>query len=97
MRVQQRSSSQVDRLGIVSLEDSTQDVNGASLLGTGLRNEVGEYNCFLNVIIQVGSYQKSIFPIVCYINCSSCISLMYDFLYSENDFLSLYDLSHCGI
>ncbi|WJX89925.1 hypothetical protein P8452_71879 [Trifolium repens] len=52
MRMPQRSSSQVDRLGILSLEDSTQDVNGASLLGTGLRNEVGEYNCFLNVIIQ---------------------------------------------
>lgn len=24
-------------------------------LGSGLQNEVGEYNCFLNVIIQVGT------------------------------------------
>lgn len=30
------------------------NLDGATLLGTGLKNEVGEYNCFLNVIIQVG-------------------------------------------
>lgn len=28
--------------------------SGKDVLGTGLKNEVGEYNCFLNVIIQVG-------------------------------------------
>lgn len=29
------------------------DVNKIDAYGTGLKNEVGEYNCFLNVIIQV--------------------------------------------
>lgn len=52
LRMPQRPSSQVDCSGLAPVEDSAQDVNGASLLGTGLRNEVGEYNCFLNVIIQ---------------------------------------------
>jgi len=28
-------------------------VDGADIYGTGLKNEIGEYNCFLNVIIQV--------------------------------------------
>lgn len=49
----QRAVSQVDCSGFPQVEDSTDDVNGATSLGTGLRNEVGEYNCFLNVIIQV--------------------------------------------
>lgn len=31
----------------------TSDIDGVDVYGTGLRNEVGEYNCFLNVIIQV--------------------------------------------
>lgn len=30
----------------------------AEVYGTGLKNEVGEYNCFLNVIIQVSSVYK---------------------------------------
>lgn len=89
----QRSSSQVDCSGLAPVEDSAQDVNGASLLGTGLRNEVGEYNCFLNVIIQVG-ISKVNFPIFYYNNCITYVSLMY---YSKIDFMSLYDLSHCGI
>lgn len=61
LRMPQRSSSQVDRSGLAPLEDSAQDVNGASLLGTGLMNEVGEYNCFLNVIIQVGILKVNFF------------------------------------
>lgn len=36
----------------VSLTDGD---NGKETYGTGLKNEVGEYNCFLNVIIQVGN------------------------------------------
>lgn len=61
----QRSSSQVDCSGFSPVEDSTEDVNGgATLLGTGLRNEVGEYNCFLNVIIQVGILKVNFFQ--CY-------------------------------
>lgn len=50
----QRASSQEDSVDCLPVEDSTDNVNGATLLGTGLKNEVGEYNCFLNVIIQVG-------------------------------------------
>lgn len=30
-----------------------RNVNEADVFGTGLKNEVGEYNCFLNVVIQV--------------------------------------------
>ncbi|KAJ1438988.1 Ubiquitin specific protease domain [Sesbania bispinosa] len=52
LRMSQRTSSQIDYSGFPPVEDSTEDVNRATLLGTGLRNEVGEYNCFLNVIIQ---------------------------------------------
>ncbi|KAL6566178.1 hypothetical protein OROGR_001793 [Orobanche gracilis] len=36
----------------VSRDEGVTDVNGADDYGTGLKNEVGEYNCFLNVIIQ---------------------------------------------
>ncbi|XP_047966765.1 uncharacterized protein LOC125211110 isoform X1 [Salvia hispanica] len=32
--------------------EGATDVNGMDTYGTGLKNEVGEYNCFLNVIIQ---------------------------------------------
>ncbi|XP_028092844.1 uncharacterized protein LOC114293027 isoform X1 [Camellia sinensis] len=33
-------------------EGTPENVNAADVYGTGLRNDVGEYNCFLNVIIQ---------------------------------------------
>ncbi|KAK1407285.1 hypothetical protein QVD17_38899 [Tagetes erecta] len=36
---------------ITSIEVELDNVNGSEY-GTGLKNEVGEYNCFLNVIIQ---------------------------------------------
>ncbi|KAK6153364.1 hypothetical protein DH2020_013003 [Rehmannia glutinosa] len=36
----------------VSRDEGVIDVNGVDAYGTGLKNEVGEYNCFLNVIIQ---------------------------------------------
>ncbi|KAL0421867.1 UNVERIFIED_CONTAM: hypothetical protein Slati_3209600 [Sesamum latifolium] len=35
-----------------SRNECVTDVNGMDAYGTGLKNEVGEYNCFLNVIIQ---------------------------------------------
>jgi hypothetical protein len=38
------------------LSDDTMESRsstGVTIFGTGLQNEVGEYNCFLNVIIQV--------------------------------------------
>ena len=34
---------------------AVEDVNGIDAVGMGLQNDVGEYNCFLNVIIQVCS------------------------------------------
>ncbi|KAI7985700.1 hypothetical protein LOK49_LG14G00804 [Camellia lanceoleosa] len=39
-------------------EGMPENVNGADVYGTGLRNEVGEYNCFLNVIIQWWKHLK---------------------------------------
>ncbi|KAG8388657.1 hypothetical protein BUALT_Bualt02G0148100 [Buddleja alternifolia] len=35
-----------------SCDEGVAAVNGVDAYGTGLKNEVGEYNCFLNVIIQ---------------------------------------------
>ncbi|RID58408.1 hypothetical protein BRARA_F01712 [Brassica rapa] len=38
------------------ISDSTKESPSSTevgIFGTGLQNEVGEYNCFLNVIIQV--------------------------------------------
>ncbi|KAE9601467.1 putative ubiquitinyl hydrolase 1 transcription factor C2H2 family [Lupinus albus] len=52
LRMSERASSQVDSSGFLPEEVPTEDGSGATLLGTGLKNEVGEYNCFLNVIIQ---------------------------------------------
>ncbi|CAL0325394.1 unnamed protein product [Lupinus luteus] len=52
LRLLERASSQVDSSGFVLEDAPTKDVSRATLLGTGLKNEVGEYNCFLNVIIQ---------------------------------------------
>ncbi|KAK7265756.1 hypothetical protein RJT34_33379 [Clitoria ternatea] len=52
VRMSQRSSPQVDSVELLPVEDATENADGATVLGTGLKNEVGEYNCFLNVIIQ---------------------------------------------
>lgn len=57
----ERPSLQVDNLGVQLEEDTTENVNGGTLIGAGLKNEVGEYNCFLNVIIQVGLLQVEFF------------------------------------
>ncbi|GFZ17514.1 ubiquitin carboxyl-terminal hydrolase-related protein [Actinidia rufa] len=48
----QKMSSEVDDLGVSVNEFTPENGNGADVYGTGLKNEVGEYNCFLNVIIQ---------------------------------------------
>lgn len=48
-----RISGDVDNGGISPNDVTTGNVTGSDVFGTGLRNEVGEYNCFLNVIIQV--------------------------------------------
>ncbi|KAK4257147.1 hypothetical protein QN277_006771 [Acacia crassicarpa] len=52
LRTPDRASLQVDNFGAPMEENTTENVDGGTLLGTGLKNEVGEYNCFLNVIIQ---------------------------------------------
>ncbi|KAM7272212.1 hypothetical protein ACFE04_026875 [Oxalis oulophora] len=38
--------------GYSASEVMHENINGTDVFGTGLKNEVGEYNCFLNVIIQ---------------------------------------------
>ncbi|XP_057443061.1 uncharacterized protein LOC130734595 isoform X2 [Lotus japonicus] len=45
-----QSALEVDSVGFPLVEETAENVNG--IIGTGLKNEVGEYNCFLNVIIQ---------------------------------------------
>lgn len=47
-----QSALEVDSVGFPLVEETAENVNG--IIGPGLKNEVGEYNCFLNVIIQVG-------------------------------------------
>uniref|UniRef100_A0A5B7ACF7 USP domain-containing protein n=1 Tax=Davidia involucrata TaxID=16924 RepID=A0A5B7ACF7_DAVIN len=51
-RMPQKMSSEVDDLGVSPSEVTLENEKGADVYGTGLKNEVGEYNCFLNVIIQ---------------------------------------------
>ncbi|XP_038880740.1 uncharacterized protein LOC120072339 isoform X2 [Benincasa hispida] len=46
------SCGEVDSSDLASNEFNVDNVQGADIYGTGLKNEVGEYNCFLNVIIQ---------------------------------------------
>lgn len=49
-----RTSLEVNGDGVLSdVTKESQSSTGVAMLGTGLQNEVGEYNCFLNVIIQV--------------------------------------------
>lgn len=52
LRMQQRMSHEVDDVGLSPDDVVIKNMSGADMLGTGLKNEVGEYNCFLNVIIQ---------------------------------------------
>ncbi|KAK8703160.1 hypothetical protein V6N13_021488 [Hibiscus sabdariffa] len=43
---------EVKNQGVSANEVSSEGLNETDVFGTGLLNEVGEYNCFLNVIIQ---------------------------------------------
>ena len=45
-------SPEADKFDVSPNGGTMDNVNGANVFGTGLQNEVGEYNCFLNVIIQ---------------------------------------------
>lgn len=73
LRAQQRMSPEADKLGVSPNEGTVENVNGAYVFGTGLQNEVGEYNCFLNVIIQAMSY----FPSHIFINAVSFLCFIY--------------------
>jgi len=51
-RFSQERDPEIDNYSISASEPPSISSN-KGLYGTGLKNEVGEYNCFLNVIIQV--------------------------------------------
>ncbi|KAG5234083.1 Inactive ubiquitin carboxyl-terminal hydrolase [Salix suchowensis] len=48
---EERFQTELERALCQSLV-ATENVNGTDVFGTGLKNDIGEYNCFLNVIIQ---------------------------------------------
>ncbi|XP_039013323.1 uncharacterized protein LOC120142942 [Hibiscus syriacus] len=48
----QRAPLQVNNHGVSPNDVTNEGLNEIDVFGTGLQNEVGEYNCFLNVIIQ---------------------------------------------
>ncbi|KAJ9677302.1 hypothetical protein PVL29_022349 [Vitis rotundifolia] len=48
LRMPQRMSHEVDDVGLSPDDVVIKNMSGADMLGTGLKNEVGEYNCFLN-------------------------------------------------
>ncbi|XP_010678606.1 uncharacterized protein LOC104894129 isoform X3 [Beta vulgaris subsp. vulgaris] len=51
-RMVQQSLQNADIMGTETGEVISINVNEMASFGAGLRNEIGEYNCFLNVIIQ---------------------------------------------
>lgn len=51
-RVVQQGSQNADSLGTDNGEVTCLNGNEMDSIGAGLQNEIGEYNCFLNVIIQ---------------------------------------------
>lgn len=52
LRTAQRVPLQVNNHGVSPNEVPSESLSETDVFGTGLQNEVGEYNCFLNVIIQ---------------------------------------------
>jgi hypothetical protein len=51
--LKQTISSELGNSGTSPYEVATVNVDGTDVFGTGLKNDIGDYNCFLNVIIQV--------------------------------------------
>ncbi|XP_050376069.1 uncharacterized protein LOC126793558 isoform X2 [Argentina anserina] len=51
-RTPKRISADFDEGGALHGDIRVENATDIDVLGTGLKNEVGEYNCFLNVIIQ---------------------------------------------
>ncbi|KAL9375231.1 hypothetical protein Peur_032110 [Populus x canadensis] len=50
--LKQTISSELGNSGTSPYEVATVNVDGTDVFGTGLKNDIGDYNCFLNVIIQ---------------------------------------------
>ncbi|OWM65342.1 hypothetical protein CDL15_Pgr008932 [Punica granatum] len=48
----QRTPGHANDAGVTTSEPAAAVTDGSDAIGAGLQNEVGEYNCFLNVIIQ---------------------------------------------
>lgn len=48
-----RTPLDVSSDGVSDVTKESQSSTEVVIFGTGLQNEIGEYNCFLNVIIQV--------------------------------------------
>lgn len=71
----------LNNFGVSSNEVAIENVSRTDVFGTGLKNDVGEYNCFLNVIIQVCAVQwlicYSVIQFVCafhfYFFCLFCL------------------------
>ena len=57
LKAQQTISFELNNTGTSPNELATVNVDGTDVFGTGLKNDIGDYNCFLNVIIQVFSAQ----------------------------------------
>ncbi|KAM1026094.1 hypothetical protein ACFX13_039776 [Malus domestica] len=51
LRMPRKISADVDN-GVLHNDITNENASETDIFGTGLKNEVGEYNCFLNVIIQ---------------------------------------------
>ncbi|BFG32689.1 hypothetical protein CerSpe_189630 [Prunus speciosa] len=51
-RMLKRISTEVDGGAVLHNDITNENASETDIFGTGLKNEVGEYNCFLNVIIQ---------------------------------------------
>lgn len=54
--LRQKNAGHTSDSGIAPGDKVAETITGSGVVGTGLQNEVGEYNCFLNVIIQVRMY-----------------------------------------
>ncbi|XP_057952027.1 uncharacterized protein LOC131146434 [Malania oleifera] len=52
LKMPQKMFPEADYFGASQNEVMMKSANESDIYGTGLKNEVGEYNCFLNVIIQ---------------------------------------------
>ncbi|KAJ6339917.1 hypothetical protein OIU77_007794 [Salix suchowensis] len=52
LKAQQTISFELNNTGTSPNEVATVNVDGTDVFGTGLKNDIGDYNCFLNVIIQ---------------------------------------------